>query len=71
MFSYNLNLYPTPKHVIDMMGIDCNGKVVLEPSAGLAHIVNYLNDNGAKEVLTCEFDNNLAEIVKTKVKNKK
>lgn len=68
MFSYNLNLYPTPQNVIDMMGIDCNGKVVLEPSAGLAHIVEYLKNNGAKEVLTCEFDNNLAEIVKTKSK---
>lgn len=68
MFSYNLNLYPTPQHVIDMMGIDCNGKVVLEPSAGLNHLVNYLKDNGAKEVVSCEYDTNLAEIVKTKSK---
>lgn len=68
MFSYNLNFFPTPVSVIEMMGIDCQNKIVLEPSAGKNDIVNWLKSNGAKEVLTCEYDTNLAEIVKTKSK---
>lgn len=68
MFSYNLNFFPTSVTVIQMMGIDCQDKIVLEPSAGKNDIVNWLKDNGAKEVLTCEYDTNLAEIVKTKSK---
>lgn len=65
---FNKDFYPTPESVIYSMGIDCLGKVVLEPSAGKGNIVKWLKENGAKEVLTCEFNNDLAEIIKTKSK---
>jgi hypothetical protein len=68
MFRNNPDFYPTDVNTINLMGIDCYGKVVLEPSAGKNDIVNYLKDNGAKEVLSCEFNKDLAEIVKTKSK---
>ena len=63
---FNKDFYPTPDSVINMMGIDCTSKVVLEPSAGKGNIVEWLKNNGSKEVLTCEKNNDLAEIIKTK-----
>lgn len=65
---FNKDFYPTPEHVIDSLGIDCSNKVVLEPSAGKGNIVEWLYKNGAKEVLTCESNTDLAEIIKTKSK---
>jgi len=65
---FNANFFPTPVSVIEMMGIDCQNKIVLEPSSGKGDIIEWLKNNGAKEVLTCEYDTNLAEIVKTKSK---
>lgn len=63
---FNKDFYPTPDHVIDLMGIDCYNKVILEPSAGKGNIVEWLKSNGAKSVLACENNTDLAEIVKTK-----
>lgn len=63
---FNKDFYPTPKEVIDFMGIDCHNKVVLEPSAGSGNIVDWLKQNGAKDVLSCEKNKDLAEIIKTK-----
>lgn len=65
---FNKDFYPTPDHVIDMMGIDCRDKVVLEPSAGKGNIVNWLKANGAAEVLACEKNEDLAQIVKSKAR---
>ncbi len=65
---FNKNFFPTPDLVIESMGIDCQNKIVLEPHGGSGKIIEWLNKNGAKEVLSCEINNDLAEIVKTKSK---
>ncbi len=66
MFNDNKDFYPTPHVVLDSIGIDCKNKIVLEPSAGKGDIIDWLKNNGVKEVLSCEQDTFLAEIVKTK-----
>lgn len=65
---FNKDFYPTPSHVIDMMGIDCLGKVVLEPSAGKGDIIDWLKLNGAKQLIACELSEDLAKITKTKAR---
>lgn len=65
---FNSEFFPTPEHVLDMMGIDCLNRVCLEPSAGKGNIVDYLKKNDAREVLACESHVDLAEIVKTKAR---
>lgn len=65
---FNESFYPTPANIIDLMlsGVETEGKVFLEPSAGKGDIVDALKDRGAKNVLSCEIDINLQRIVKTK-----
>lgn len=65
---FNKNFFPTPDEVIHDMtfGVDIQNKTVLEPSAGSGNIVNWLQKNGAKEVLTYEKEKDLAEIIKSK-----
>lgn len=65
---FNPDFYPTPYTVIQTMleGTEITNKVILEPSAGKGNIVDYLNDNGAKEVLICESNEDLAQIVMQK-----
>lgn len=63
---FDKDFYPTPKEVIELMGFDCAHKVVLEPSAGSGNIVDYLNENNARDVLTCESNEKLASIIKPK-----
>ena len=63
---FNKDFYPTPEHVLDSMGIDCNEKIVLEPSAGKGDIVDYLQKHGAKKVIACEDNEDLFNIVKEK-----
>ena len=65
LFSNNPDFYPTPKAVIDtmMMGECVAGKTVLEPSAGSGNIVRWLQQNGAKEVLACETDENCRKLL--------
>ncbi len=65
---FNKNFYPTPINVIELMGIDCSGKKVLEPSAGKGDIINYLKENNAKEVYSCEINEDLSEIIKQRSK---
>lgn len=48
------------------MGIMCTDRIVLEPSAGKGNIVDWLKASGAKEVLTCELNADLATIVQGK-----
>ena len=62
----NKDLYPTPDSVIELMGINCKDKVVLEPQAGFGNIVDWLQNNGAKEVLTCEVEPSLTFNLQTK-----
>ncbi len=63
---FNKDFFPTPIEVLDMMQIDCSGKVILEPQAGKGNIVEYLKQCGAKDIITCEKNEDLAQIIKTK-----
>lgn len=65
---FNKDFYPTPNNVIEQMliGIDIQNKIILEPSAGKGNIVNYLHNNGVKDVIACELNKDLAKIVSSK-----
>jgi predicted RNA methylase len=65
---FNQDFYPTPEDVIEKMldGIEIEGKIVLEPEAGKGDIVDYLNLYGAKQVLFCEMNDDLAHITNKK-----
>lgn len=63
---FDKDFYPTPDHVLDLMGIDCHGKVVLEPSAGSGNIIDYLKRNAARLVIACEKHPDLSKIVRAK-----
>ena len=65
---FNSEFYPTPAEVIEIMlqGETIENKTILEPSAGKGDIVDYLNEYGAKNVLTCEINQDLQKILKTK-----
>lgn len=58
LFSNNPDFYPTPNEVIEqmMLGEDYVGKTVLEPSAGSGNIVKWLKLNGSCNVVACEND---------------
>lgn len=63
---FSKEFYPTPLHVLDMMGIECKNKVVLEPSAGKGNIIDYVKAHGAKNVIACELHDELQHIVRAK-----
>lgn len=63
---FHKEFYPTPKRVLDLMQINCNNKVVLEPSAGKGDIIDYLYLNRAKEVIAFEINKDLQKIVSSK-----
>lgn len=65
---FNPDFYPTPNDVIFSMleGVNINDKIILEPSAGKGDIMDFLNDNGAKEVLFCEVNEDLQKISQDK-----
>ncbi|UXQ88770.1 DUF4942 domain-containing protein [Tenacibaculum phage Larrie] len=63
---FDKEFYPTPVEVLDLMQIDCNNKIVLEPSAGKGDIVDYLLSRRAKEVIACEKNSELRKIVNSK-----
>ncbi|HZK93134.1 MAG TPA: DUF4942 domain-containing protein [Prolixibacteraceae bacterium] len=64
---FSPDFYPTPSAVISQMcyGLELNGRIILEPSAGKGNIVDYLQLYGAN-VLACEKDPDLATIVANK-----
>lgn len=65
---FNKDFYPTPTSVIERMliGYDISNRVILEPSAGKGNIVDYLQKYGAKEVIACEIEPDLAKILSGK-----
>lgn len=67
---FNPDFYPTPTDVIFQMleGITIEDKIILEPSSGKGDIIDYLNNNGAKEVLFCEINEDLQKISQHKAK---
>ncbi len=70
MFNSNKDFFPTPLEVINIMmeGETIENKTFLEPSAGKGNIVDYLLEQGAKNVLTCEINEDLRKIIQTKCK---
>lgn len=66
MSIFHEQFYPTPKSVLDQMGIDCYGLNVLEPSAGKGDIIDYCIGSGASSVLACEINDDLRQIVQNK-----
>lgn len=65
---FERDFYPTPEEVIARMLVmsDITNKVILEPSAGSGNIVTFLQNNGAKEVIACEKNTKLRNIVEKK-----
>jgi hypothetical protein len=63
---FHNELYPTPIEVLEMMQLDCNNKIILEPHAGFGNIVDYCKNNGAKEVIAIEINERCREILKPK-----
>lgn len=65
---FNPDFFPTPDFLIEQItdGLDLFDKCVLEPSAGSGSIVDYLIAKGARHVLACEINDELATIVKRK-----
>ena len=68
IFYNNPDFYPTPAAVVERMLMDDSpaGLVVLEPSAGSGNIAEALRKAGAREVLTCERDENLQSVLRGK-----
>lgn len=66
---FNPNFYPTPLNVIELMteGINLEGKVILEPSAGKGDIVDFCAGAGAS-LIACEINKDLQKILQTKCK---
>lgn len=67
---FNKDFFPTPEAVINLMteGEVLTGKVILEPSAGKGNIVDYLINEGAKDIIACESNEDLKKILATKCK---
>jgi hypothetical protein len=65
---FNRDFYPSPDHVIDLMQLSISGETILEPSAGKGNIIDYCKARGAKDVMFCEINNDLAEICKSKAR---
>lgn len=65
---FNPDFYPTPKEVAEKMtfGHDLTNKIVLEPSAGKGDLIDHILGEGAKEVLSCEINHDLQQIIKNK-----
>lgn len=63
---FHTEFYPTPLNAIELMQLDCEGKIILEPHGGKGDIIDYCYLNGAKKVLVFEINKDLQEIVKQK-----
>jgi hypothetical protein len=64
---FNPDFYPTPPEVAALMldPLDLRGKTVLEPSAGSGNLVRECLDRGAVEVLWCEKEPQLLDLLTT------
>lgn len=63
---FHKEFYPTPIDVLHVMDIDAANKVVLEPSAGKGDIIDFVQAQGAKDVLAYEINKDLQKIVSSK-----
>ncbi len=62
----NPDFYPTPESVLIQMNLNLKDSIILEPQAGKGDIIEYCKLHGAKEVLFCEINEDLATISKEK-----
>ena len=62
---FNPDFYPTPPEVAAKMldPLDLRGKTILEPSAGSGNLVRECLDRGAAEVLYCEQEHQLRDML--------
>lgn len=65
---FNRDFYPTPDHVLNLMQLNINGETILEPSAGKGNIIDFCKEHGAKDIVFCEINNDLATICKEKAR---
>lgn len=65
---FNKDFYPTPQTLVaqTLFDTEIEGKVVLEPNGGKGDAIQVLKNYGAKEVLTCEINPDLAIICSEK-----
>ncbi|SEC46175.1 Predicted RNA methylase [Tenacibaculum sp. MAR_2009_124] len=63
---FDKEFYPTPRHVLDLMNLDCNNKTILEPSAGKGDIIDYVKSQRASEVYAYEKNDDLRKIISDK-----
>lgn len=59
---FDKNFYPTTRSTYDLMNVNPFGKTILEPHGGAGHLIDYLKADGAKHILTCELNHELAQI---------
>jgi len=63
----NPDLYPTTEDTFNRMieGIQIEGKVIYDPSAGTGNIVKFCQERGAKQVIATEINEQLCKILQT------
>ena len=62
MSIFNRDHYPTPQSVIDQMGADVFGKVVLDPNCGAGNMLRWASANGASSTFGFEIVPELAKL---------
>jgi predicted rRNA methylase YqxC with S4 and FtsJ domains len=63
---FHSEFFPTNEETLDLMQLDAEGKIILDPSAGSGSILDYALRYGAKRTLAIEITNELRSIVKEK-----
>lgn len=63
---FDKEFYPTPIHVLDMIGLDVRNKIILEPHGGKGDIIDYCQASGASKIYAYELNDDLRKIVSTK-----
>lgn len=65
---FNQDFFPTPSHVLDQMQLNIANEVILEPHAGKGDIIDYCSQFGAKDIIYCEINKDLAQVCKEKAR---
>lgn len=63
---FHSEFFPTNEETLDLMQLDAEGKIILDPSAGSGSILDYCLRYGAKRTLAIEITDELRSIVKEK-----
>lgn len=67
---FNKDFFPTPLEVFEKMteGETLQNKIIFDPEGGKGDLVVYAIDAGAKDVISCEINEDLKKILQTKCK---